>query len=180
MERDCTTGGCGQPSKWGGLVSLLLSVCPVFLTEHPALALTNTSTKLGLCSHLPYVGVRILSVSIFYSLSPSPFLPHSPSLSLNLPPFDFYVPNSSSLFHLFSFFGFPIYFLIFFLWQTRGWLNFNRQSRSVYVCEQGSGGCAGNGRASFSLPAGRALEFHQVRTPLSGLCRQQWGTHREE
>lgn len=46
----------------------------------------------------------------------------------------------------------------------------------VCVCEQGCGGCVGKGRAYLSL-AGRALEFHQARTPLAGLCGQQWGTH---
>lgn len=32
----------------------------------------------------------------------------------------------------------------------------------------------------FFSRAGRALEFHQARAPLAGLCRQQQRTHRAE
>lgn len=41
---------------------------------------------------------------------------------------------------------------------------------------QGSGGCVGRKSLQFG---GRALEFHQMRTPLAAPCRQRRGTHRE-
>ncbi len=171
MGRDCTTGRCGQPGRWGGVTEeweclfVCLSVPSPWLTAWHWL-LTNASSKLGICSHVQYVGVRILSRSLYFLFFLRPHLsfPPSPALFLNLPPPLRYLQYTSLflrspfifMFHLFSLFLASLSTSSSFLRQIGAWLNINQSSCRVClcvcvcVCEQGRGGCVGNGRAFLS------------------------------
>lgn len=77
MDGDCTTGRCG----WWRTGSFRLSVRSRSLTARHRLQ-TNASTKLGICSHVEYVGVRILSRPLYFLFlhRPHSSFPHCPSL----------------------------------------------------------------------------------------------------
>lgn len=108
IERDCTNGWCGWKGRWGGVTEEFLFVCCLSVLS-PCLTawrwqLTNASAKLGICSHIQYVGVRILSLSFYFLFFywPHPSIPLSPTLFLNLPPSPHNIYISLSLLSLLS------------------------------------------------------------------------------